>query len=286
MIFSGEDMPRTFGDEYDNHKIFSYLKDIMAFYDTLSFNNYRPVEYTSILSKSKVLYAGTYIFSSLAGTIESIYVLLHNGRCNDAMALVRKYCDSIILDIYKTILEKQLREKVLENMSIESIKNNDVTNWIDAEGRLFDEKSMKTVYGKISEYYPELTRLFKLKNSNALFHKLKEFCNDNMHNNYLYTMMANDAEMIKFREDLRLPMINSASKTIRFFFSIHFAFIYCGDALYMMSSDYIDYLDCGSQPPKGSERWVAPSVIKAFDIVKKTVPDVADYLIGLDIMDL
>ena len=286
MIFSGEDMPRTFGDEYDNHKIFSYLKDIMAFYDTLSFSNYRPVEYTSVLSKSKVLHTATYIFRSLAGTIESIYVLLHNGRCNDAMALVRKYCDSIILDIYKTILEKGFREKVLENMSIESIKNNDVTNWIDAEGRLFDEKSMKIVYGKISEYYPELTRLFKLKNSNALFHKLKDLCNDNMHNNYLYTMMANDAEMIKLRKELRLPMINSVSKSIRFFFSIHFAFIYCGDALYMMSSDYIDNLDCGSQPPKGSERWVAPSVKTAFDIVKKTVPDVADYLISIDIMDL
>lgn len=286
MIFSGENMPRNFGDEYDNHMVFSYLKDIMAFYDTLSFSNYRPVEYSSILSKSKVLYTGTYIFSSLAGTIESIYVLLHNGRCNDAMALVRKYCDSIILDIYKTILEKELRDKVLENMSIESIKNNEITNWIDAEGRLFDEKRMKIVYGKISEYYPELTCLFKLKNSDTLFHKLKEVCNDNMHNNYLYTMMANDAEMIKLREDLRMPMINNVSKSIRFFFSIHFAFIYCGDALYMMSSDYIDHLDCDSIPPEGSERWVAPAVISAFEIVRKTVPKVADYLISLDIMDL
>lgn len=202
------------------------------------------------------------------------------------MALVRKYCDSIILDIYKTILEKELRDKVLENMSIESIKNNEITNWIDAEGRLFDEKRMKIVYGKISEYYPELTYLFKLKNSDTLFHKLKEVCNDNMHNNYLYTMMANDAEMIKLREDLRMPMINNVSKSIRFFFSIHFAFIYCGDALYMMSSDYIDHLDCDFIPPEGSERWVAPAVISAFEIARKTVPKVADYLISLDIMDL
>lgn len=286
MIFSGENMPRNFGDEYDKHMVFSYLKDIMAFYDTLSFSNYRPVDYSSILSKSKVLYTGTSIFSSLAGTIESICVLLHNGRCNDAMALVRKYCDSIILDIYKTILEKELRDKVLENMSIESIKNNEITNWIDAEGRLFDEKRMKIVYGKINEYYPELTCLFKLKNSDTLFHKLKEVCNDNMHNNYLYTMMANDAEMIKLREDLRMPMINNVSKSIRFFFSIHFAFIYCGDALYMMSSDYTDHLDCDSIPPEGSERWVAPAVISAFEIVRKTVPTVADYLVSLDIMDL
>ena len=30
MIFSGEDMPINFGDEYDNHKVFSYLKALVS----------------------------------------------------------------------------------------------------------------------------------------------------------------------------------------------------------------------------------------------------------------
>lgn len=286
MIFSGEDMPRNFGDEYDNHKVFSYLKDIMAFYDTLSYSNYTPVDYASIASKSKILNTAPYIYSSLAGTIESIYVLLHNGRCNDAMSLVRKYCDSIILEIYIRILVKEIRNNVLEESFLDYIQNNAITKWIDAESRLLDEKDMKTVFGKISTSFPALTDLFQLRDSKALYRKLRDLCNDNLHNNYLYTIIANDTEMIRGQKRLRSVMMNNIFKSLSFFFSIHFAFIYCGDSNYMMSSDYIDYLDCGSQPPEGSERWVAPSVATAFDIVKNTVPNVADYLISLDIMDI
>ena len=135
---------------------------------------------------------------------------------------------------------------------------------------MLDEKDMKTVFGKISTSFPALTDLFQLRDSKALYRKLRDLCNDNLHNNYLYTIIANDAEMIRGQKRLRSVMMNNIFKSLSFFFSIHFAFIYCGDSNYMMSSDYIDYLDCGSQPPEGSERWVAPSVATAFDIVKNT----------------
>lgn len=104
----------------------------MAFYDTLSYSNYTPVDvdYASIASKSKILNTAPYIYSSLAGTIESIYVLLHNGRCNDAMSLVRKYCDSIILEIYIRILVKEIRNRVLEESFLDYIQNNAITKWL------------------------------------------------------------------------------------------------------------------------------------------------------------
>lgn len=286
MIFAGEDMPRSFGDDYDNHEVFKDLKTIMQFYETLSWSNYSPVDFAGILSKSKVFNIPTFIFNSLAGTVESIFVLLQNGRCNDAMALVRKYCDTIILDIYLRILISELNNKVLSESSLKDILYNDVSRWIDSEGRLFDEKKIIKVYSKIAELNPKLTALFKLKDSKALYHKLREVCNDNMHNNYLYTLMANDADIIKARKDIRTVMIKNISKAIRHFFSIHFAFIYCADCAYFMSSDYIDYLDFGQQPPEGSERWIAPSVQEAFNVLKVTEAEVAKYLYNLDLMDL
>lgn len=286
MFFAGENLPRTFGSEYDGHKIFQDLKDIMNFYETLSWSNYNPVEYAGLISRSKVLSTSTYVFGSLAGTMESIFVLLHNGRCNDALALIRKYCDTIILDIYLRLLTKDLNETVLEKESIQSIINNKVTNWIDSEGRLFDEKKINIVYDKISKSEPKLTQLFNLRDSNALYKKLRDLCNDNMHNNYLFTIMANDANMIKVREDIRKIMLKNASIAIRYFFSIHFAFIYCEDCAFMMSSDYMDHLELGSKPPEGSERWLANSVLTAFEIVKSIKPSVAEYLISLDLMDL
>lgn len=286
MIFVGEDIPRSFGDDYDNHVIFKDLKSIMQFYQTLSWSNYSPVDFAGILSKSKVLNIPTYIFSSLAGTIESIFVLLQNGRCNDSMALVRKYCDTIILDVYLRILIGEINNKVLSESSLKEIVNNDVSKWVDSEGRLFDEKKIMKVYSKISKSYPVLTDLFKLKDSKALYHKLRNVCNDNMHNNFLYTLIANDAEIIKARKDIRSVMIKNISKAVRHFFSIHFAFIYSADCAYFMSSDYIDYLECGHQPPEGSEKWVTSSVQEAFNVLKGTEPEVAKYLYNLDLMDL
>ncbi len=184
MFFAGETHQRNFGNDYDKHPIFENLIDIMSFYETLSRSNYTPVEYVGIISNSKVFSTSTYVFGSLAGTIESIYTLLRNGRCNDAIALIRKYCDTIILDIYLRLLTKELNEKVLTQYSLQSIENNEVTKWIDSEGRLFDEKKTKIVYDKISKSEPELTKLFNLKDSKALYKKLRDLCNNNMHNNY------------------------------------------------------------------------------------------------------
>ena len=79
MLFAGENLPRSFGEDYDNHVIFTHLKTIMHFYETLSWSNYSPVDFAGMLSKSKFLNISTYVYSALAETIESIYVLLRNG---------------------------------------------------------------------------------------------------------------------------------------------------------------------------------------------------------------
>lgn len=48
---------------------------------------------------------------------------------------------------------------------------------------------------------------------------------------------------------------------------------------YMSSSDYIDYLECGMQPPENSQYWVAPFVQEALDeILAKHRPDIMQYL--------
>lgn len=55
----------------------------------------------------------------------------------------------------------------------------------------------------------------------------------------------------------------------------------------MMSSDYMDYLDCGMQPPPGCERWAPNPVQIAFSsIIQKYTPKISKYLLSLDLMDL
>ena len=286
-LTTNDKMPRIFGKDYDDHIVFQTLEIIKEFYNTLSYCNMGRIETAAILSQSKVFSTIAYIYSSIEGTIESISVLLHNGRCNDAFALVRKYCDSIILDIYKHILVKEIEDNFHIDLSIDIIKTNRIKSWIDSEISLFNEKEIKQVYTKIAKAHPRLTTLFKLNDKNTLYHKLRDICNDNMHYNYLYNMIANDYEMIKAQKELRTLCINGINKAIVQFFTIHFAFIYeCAPALFM-SSDYIDYLDSCKQPPEGSERWVSHSVQHAFNgIIKTSQPLIAQYLQSLDLMDI
>ena len=83
---------------------------------------------------------------------------------------------------------------------------------------MFEEREINNVYKTIKQEYPELTNLFNLTDKSTLYHKSREICNDNMHYNYLYTMMANDASMIRSRKDLWMPLLKSMSRAIRLFF--------------------------------------------------------------------
>lgn len=280
-------MPRSFGAEYDNHSVFVNLDIIKSFYSTLSDSSIGNVEFAAILSKSKVFSTITYIYSSIEGTIESIGVLMHNGRCNDAFALVRKYCDSIILDIYKYIIVDEFERKYMEESCLEITKDNSLKAWIDSEKAFFSENEMKKVYKRIAEAHPRLTELFKLSPKDTLYHKLRNICNDNVHYNHFYNMLANDYEMIRSQKTLREYLLKKLNEAIAYFFSIHFAFIYESRPGLFMSSDYGDYMSMGEIPPKDSERWVSDSVQKAFDsIIKVNNHLVAEYLRSLDLMDL
>lgn len=99
--------------------------------------------------------------------------------------------------------------------------------------------------------------------------------------------MANDAGMISARKDLRKPILESISKAIRLFFIIHFTFIYVRNTGVLMSSDYMDHLECGMQPPAGCERWVPKTVKSAFiSIVNRYSNKATKHILDLNLMDL
>ena len=281
-----EKSPRIFGSEYDNHKLFEDLDTIKSFYEGLSYCNITSIEPAALVSKSKVYTTSTYIYSSMAGTMESIAVLMHNGRCNDAFALVRKYCDSIILDIYKNILVNDFNNELCSKNVTSIIEKNKLKRWIDAEDRLFEEKEIIQVYKTITNNFPELSQKFHLSEKNTLYHKLRDICNDNMHYNYLYTMAANNWEIVRAHDKLRKDLITTIHFAIRLFFTIHFSYTYVGNPSILGSTDFTDYLDCGEQPPEGCERWVPTIVQTAFTLIKEYRPQIANYLLSLDLMDL
>ena len=55
----------------------------------------------------------------------------------------------------------------------------------------------------------------------------------------------------------------------------------------MMSSDYVDSLDCGLTPEEGSQYWVAPFIQEIFDkVLIPSRPDIAETIKGKTAMKL
>src|SRR3546814_20535950 len=48
---------------------------------------------------------------------------------------------------------------------------------------------------------------------------------------------------------------------------MHLGYIFFLNDRYLMSSDYLDALECGMQPEDGSQYWVAPFIQEVFDKV-------------------
>src|SRR5258706_8072616 len=98
---------------YIEHPVFEQLSKFAKFYESLSFS---VMSFVSMGTGSFVN-IDTYVFSSMQGTLESIRDILAKGRINDAYALLRKYYDAAIINIYTNLY---LDEHVsIENFLVE-----------------------------------------------------------------------------------------------------------------------------------------------------------------------
>ena len=79
----------------------------------------------------------SYLCQSIGGTLNSVRVVVSEGRINDGYALVRKYFDLVMLSVY---LDLYLNDRHDEGaIAVEQVKN-----WLRGKKALPDYKSMKT----------------------------------------------------------------------------------------------------------------------------------------------
>ena len=77
----------------------------------------------------------TYVYLSMHGTVESIKIVLLAGRINDAYALLRKYYDSVVINVYSNLYLK-------DNFSIENFVVEKINNWRQGKETLPDYRVM------------------------------------------------------------------------------------------------------------------------------------------------
>ncbi len=246
------------GKEYLEHKIFDQLADLAEFYkslsdSTMSFRTQGTLELFNL---------DFYVFTSIKGTLESIKEILTNGRINDAYALLRKYYDTTMINVYTNLY-------LNDHFSIENFIVQHIDNWRNGTEAIPEYRNISR-YIKESEKLKPITDLL---NKDKLYKEVRNRCNDHTHNNYYLSLILNDNE-VQFGG--RVKSLDTFSLDLTAVFVQHFAYLFYLNEHYMMSSDYSDFRDMGMTPVEDCQYWVAGFIQDTFDKwIKPNRPDIA-----------
>lgn len=255
--------------EYAEHAVFKELQEYIDFYDSFSMS----IMSFPTMGTRAIINIDTYVYSSIQGTLESLMHVLKNGRIGDAYALLRKYYDSSVINIYTNLYLE-------DHHSIENFIVQKITDWIQGTEKMPE-------YRVIMQYIKGSERLKPISNflyKDDAYSKIKERCNDHIHYNFFQNVMINDNQV---HLKNRLTSLEAIRADIRSVFVLHLSYIFYLKDHYMCSSDYLDALEVGMTPEADSQYWVAPFVQKAFsDIIAKERPDVAQVIVDSTSMHL
>jgi hypothetical protein len=246
------------GKEFTEHKVFVELTAYSDFYESLSFS------IMNWMSQGAKAFSNldTYTISSIKGTVNSISEILQKGRINDSYALIRKYFDSTLINIYSNLY-------LQDNFSIDNFIVEQIDNWRKGTDTI-PEFRVISKYIKESQSLMPITDLLK---KDDRFKKIRCRCNDNTHYNFFHNVLLNDNEI---HNPKRIKYLDAVSFDMKSLFIQHFAYLFYLNDHYFMSSDYADYLNLVMTPEEDSQYWVAPYIQKAFEeIIIKERPDIA-----------
>lgn len=249
-------------NKFLNHPIFLQLPKLAEFYEHLSFNvmGFIPLGTMSIIN------IDSYIYTSIQGTLDSIHTILLKGRINDGYALLRKYYDATIINTYISLYLE-------ENFSIDNFVVTKIDNWIKGKEHLPEYRIMNDFINK-SKKVEKINTILK-KDQRYKF--LRNRCNDHTHYNHYLNVLYNDNQI--YLEN-RTKYLDRFCEDLQNIFISHFAYTFWINDHYMMSSDYVDCLDCGIEPELDSQYWVVPFVQEIFDsVIKINRMDLADEIL-------
>lgn len=247
--------------EYSSHSILKELESYIKFYKLLSFSIFQFIP----LGTSATANIDSYILSSIQGTVESIKLILREGKINDAYALTRKYHDSVVINIYEILYLK-------EHFSLENLRVAKINNWLTGKAKLPRYADMI----KYIKNCKELNEANNLMDLDGFYDNIRKRCNDHTHYNLFYYVMVNDKDIHLER---RTQILDDLAKDIRSIFIQHFIWLFTISGHYMVSSEYIDCFEMGLPPEEDSQYLVAPFIQEMFDsVIKVQRKDLADLL--------
>lgn len=243
----------SYGEEYDNHHVFETIEHMMDYYEGVSDTCFQFIPNGTVAAANY----SSYVYMSIKVTLESIKMLLKDGHITDAFVLIRKPFDTALVEIYLNVVreDKYDWEK--------SIVVKDVNDWIRHKILKALEKSETT-----KEIYP-------IFGWDSYLKKNRELLDEDVHVSRYKSLIANCKTV--YLND-RVKYLKNANVILRQIMLVHLSFIFYLNGHYMMSHDYMSYLEMGDTPPEGSQYWLAGYAQKAFDEFIKPYPQIATFV--------
>lgn len=249
------------GKDYIEHQVFKQLDEYSLFYNSLS----DSVSHWTSQGTKAIIKLDTFTLSSIKGTINSIKDILIKGRINDGYALLRKYYDSTLINIYSNLY-------LSDHFSIDNFIVAQIDNWRSGKDTI-------PAYRVISTYIKDSSKLMpitQLLSKDDRYKRIRNRCNDHTHYNFYLNVMLNNNE-IYFPN--RIKYLEIFANDLQAIFIQHFAYLFYLNDHYMMSSDYMDSFDIVITPDEDSQYWVAPFIKDIFaNVIKVNRPDIADEI--------
>lgn len=250
-------------DEYKKHSIYSVINEICENYTFFSYTCFSYVN-SHISSLTNI---DSIIYSSLKETLKSIKYLLKVGRINDAYALLRKYHEGVIIDIYKSAYIKEKYDNLPFDYATQ------IEKWYKGKNNLPKYEQMIKYLQRVKCL--EIIRPFYDIQANGFYDKIKIKCNENLHYNKLFYMFLNNSE---YYIENRVKYLTNIETFINAIFEFHMACMFVLHQEYWLASDYVDALDCGCMPEENSQYWISSKGQKIFDKLWKDKPIIAKSL--------
>jgi len=286
--------------EKEEFKVFEEeLNYLIEFFKDFADLNWNRI--ISIISEKTYYRLDTTLIESASQTLHSIKLCCSIGSFADANTLIRKLRDDLIqyvfilniINLRKHFVEedvKELKTESPENFanSLMKIKFNNVftddekaviswfANAVYDLPRPIRKKLEFENYMKVLKQNENIAQILKEYKLNEYWETLRKRLNDYVHNNGTRFSAQNITKANEKSLEVHLKNVVIRTSYISSFFMIAVLMI---ESSLISSTDYIDYLDCGLEPPEDCQYIVAPFIQDFIDKkVAKLHPELKKYL--------
>lgn len=195
------------------------------------------------------------LITSLEFTAGSIISCCESGCLADANTLLRKYKDDLFFYLYLVAYDSDC--KIAEPSRRTRKMEANIQRWMRNElGDLGIGQILKEI-GTASQ----VTEAVKKYHLQKYLEKIRDRLNNYVHGNGIayYNRSVNSYKGNVLEKHLSNLLLDMRFITVTFLFLLTMF-----NPVFIMSTDYVDYLDCSMTPPEDSQYWVAPFITEFF----------------------